>query len=244
LRLRTFRRAERIQQGIRLQPLQPADSLQEDAKSLSGTAVQEALAETEISGPDESRLPRDAFLVDTTAVSEKSADLPADVKDLTDRLGDIALHEAEKTEENNGPIELQQGEEKLVSEDHKEVEEITNAEDCGAETLEERAKKRIHSRKFRDYCAQDLSKDLGKYGIQYFDRTGILAHDENNYRTYPVSSLFPLGSSSAIRILLPIKFNRTTGTKFNYGNVFFLLLRIWVPDQEVWDRIRNRDCKN
>jgi hypothetical protein len=67
---------------------------------------------------------------------------------------------------------------------HKEgdMKNETGAEERGKEEprpdpIEEEAKKRLHSRKFREYCDHDLSKDLGKSFTTFvrdFPETGII----------------------------------------------------------------------
>jgi hypothetical protein len=67
---------------------------------------------------------------------------------------------------------------------HKEgdMKTETGAEERGKEEpspdpIEEEAKKRLHSRKFREYCDHDLSKDLGKSSTTFvsnFPETGII----------------------------------------------------------------------
>jgi hypothetical protein len=161
-----IRRAERIQQGIRLKPLQvPHD---DPPESQPVTAAQDTPTVGDAAGQSDAA--SDSGLgpiceVDTTVMPEKSADSPADAN-LTDKLGDLTLCAEEKTDETKleSTEVLPQPDEGKLSEDHKEVEDapLTQGLEDEVVTVEERAKKRIHNRKFREYCAQELSKDLGK----------------------------------------------------------------------------------
>ena len=64
-------------------------------------------------------------------------------------------------------------------EDAAEV--ASRSEEVGVvESAEERAKKRLHSRKFREYCDQDLSKDLGMAVMAEFH----FVYDTDRYRPF------------------------------------------------------------
>jgi hypothetical protein len=57
------------------------------------------------------------------------------------------------------------------------VAEERGKEEPSPDPIEEEAKKRLHSRKFREYCDHDLSKDLGKSFntlVCDFSETGII----------------------------------------------------------------------
>jgi hypothetical protein len=71
-----------------------------------------------------------------------------------EKLGDLTL-----TEEALDSIEAhKEGDMKTET----GVAEERGKEEPSLDPIEEEAKKRLHSRKFREYCDHDLSKDLGK----------------------------------------------------------------------------------
>jgi hypothetical protein len=86
-----------------------------------------------------------------------------------DKLSDLTL-----IEEASGGIESRkEGDMKTKT----GVAEERGKEEPRPDPIEEEAKKRLHSRKFREYCDHDLSKDLGKSFTTFvrdFPETGII----------------------------------------------------------------------
>jgi hypothetical protein len=102
---------------------------------------------------------------DSMAETLPGGDDSSDPSRLAEKLTDLAL------DQYSGPAILEpvgvRGEEKnletlSVPTDLSTVEAQETLEKEVTESIEERAKKRLHSRKFREYCNHDLSKDLGK----------------------------------------------------------------------------------